>query len=176
MQIISLHRTERHAKLELKPAINKCLLLAMDCGHYLNKHPRTALWKRAKWKEWFWKILPWERHKMFSVEQHRKVTHFPEGSQLFPSCLNICKATAAKESPPCSTVLPYFYPSSPLPTTCKETLLLELTRQQQALATSRCGSTELCEETKRKSFNYKGQNVSAEVPCSISQFNVICNS
>lgn len=100
-------------------------------------------------------------------------------SQKAVNCflLVICKATAAKESPPCSAVLPYFSPSSsPLPTTCGEAELLEQTWQQQALATSRCRSTELWEQIKRKSFNYKGQKLSDEVPCSIAQFNVICNS
>jgi len=151
-------------------------LLSMDCGHHLNRDPKMACRKQAKWKEWFWEFLPRERHKTFSVGQHRKVTHFPEGSQLFPSCLDICKATVAKESPPCSTVLPYFSSSSPCPTTCGEAELPQQTRQQQALATSRCRSSELGEQTKRKSFNYKGEKLSDVVPCSISQFNVICNS
>lgn len=86
-----------------------------------NQHPSMALWKCAMWTEWFWEFQPWERCKTFSVGQHRKVTHFPEGSQLLSSCVDICKATVAKESPPCSTVMPYFSPSSfLLPTTCAE--------------------------------------------------------
>lgn len=43
VQITSPHSAERHAKLELEPVLNKCLLLALDCHHYLHKHPRMAL-------------------------------------------------------------------------------------------------------------------------------------
>lgn len=53
-----------------------------------------------------------ERHKTFWVRQQNKIAHFPEGRKLPPSCLDICKSTVAEESPPCSTVLPYFSPSS----------------------------------------------------------------
>lgn len=88
------------------------------------------------------------------------------------------KVQLQKKSPPCSTALPYFSPSSssPLPTTCGEAELLQQTRRQQALATTRCRSTELREQTKRKRFNYKGRKLSDELPCSISQFNGIRNS
>lgn len=41
--IISPHGAKSQAKLELKPVLNKCLLLAMDRGCCLNKHPRIVL-------------------------------------------------------------------------------------------------------------------------------------
>lgn len=80
-----------------------------------HKHLRMTLQKWAKGKEWSCGLLTALRkaENIFSGAE-QKVTHSPEGSQLFPCWLNSCRATVAEENL-LPTVLPYFF--SPHPST-----------------------------------------------------------